>query len=599
MKSIIIKPLEKAVSAEVYVPSSKSYTNRALIIAAMTNSKVRIINPLQSDDTQAMIKCLNILGIRVTKDGADLIVSGGVGAIRNRVYRLDTDLSGTTIRFLSSLAIVTPGIKILYGKEALNKRPIGDLVDGLRRIGAKIEYLKENGYPPIKITPARLFPGKIKINGNISSQYLSGILMVSPLLPNITTIEVVGRQISKSYVDLTVDIMEKFGVSVINQNYKKYIIPKNQGYKVIKYLIEGDISSASYFGAIAALTKSTLILRNLNPRSIQGDMDFLRILGKMGSKVSYGKNFIKVIGKGVRAVDVNMESCPDQVQTMAVLAAFADGVSNISGVSSLRVKETDRVIALRQELQKMGIKTAVSGVNNISVYGGKAHAAKINTYGDHRMAMAFAVAGTKLSGMEIVNPDVVNKTFPGFWDSLKSIGVKLKNNHPNIVLIGMRNSGKSTIAKILSRKLGQTQIDTDEMITSSLKMHISEIVRKFGWEYFRDQETKIVKKATKLKNRIISTGGGIVTSLENVKHLRQNGIVFYLKASTNALLTRRKDNDDQRPRLIEGKTPQEEIKILYTKRNKLYQDAADYIIDTDSLEVEAVADRIISIIGRR
>lgn len=599
MRSVIIKPLKKSISVEVYIPSSKSYTNRALLIAAMTNNRVRITNPLKSDDTQAMVKCLKQLGIRVIKNGDNLIVDGGVDTIKNRTYELDANLSGTTIRFLSSLAIVTPGTKILYGKEALNKRPISDLVDSLRQVGAKIEYLDQDGYPPIRVTPLELSSKIIRINGKTSSQYLSGILMISPLLSGTVTVKIVGDQISKPYVNLTLDVMKKFKVSVINRDYKTFVIPKNQEYKATQYFVEGDVSSASYFGAIAALTKSTIILRNLNHNSIQGDMNFLKILERMGSRVSCGENFIKIVGGGVKAVEVDMKNCPDQIQTMAVLAAFANGTTKISGVRSLRVKETNRVTALRQELKKMGVNTVVSGLNRISIHGGKVQEARINTYGDHRMAMAFAVAGTKLHGMEIINPGVVSKTFPEFWESLESIGVMLVNNRLNIVLIGMRNSGKSTVAKILSQKLAQTQIDTDEMITGSLKMSVSEIVRKLGWDYFRDQEARLIKKVSKLTDKIISTGGGVVTNFENVKNLRKNGTVFYLKTSTKTLLTRHKDDDDYRPRLIKGKTPKEEIEILYAKRNKLYQDAADYIIDTENLEAEAVADRIISIVGRR
>ena len=412
-------PLKGPIEATVAIPGSKSYTNRALIMGAIAGD-VRIENPLISDDTEAMLRCLEVLGVTFKRETDAIHILNTLTTQEGETYELDANISGTTIRFLLPLICCIPGTKILFGKEGLNKRPIGDLVDGLRQIDARIEYADKEGFPPLKVTSAGLQSGVIKMSGAVSSQYFSALLMISPLLEGGIVIEVQGSQISKPYIDMTIDSMRQFGVEVINEGYKRYVVQGGEIYSAKTYKVEGDVSSASYFAAIAALTKSKITLSNMNPHSMQADMEFLKILEKMGAKVSFGENSITVEGHGVKPLEVDMESCPDQAQTLAVLAAFADGVTKITGVRSLRVKETERVKAVEQELAKMGIRTE-STPDSLTIYGGNPKSAAIDTYGDHRMAMSFAVAGTKLAGMEINDPDVVGKTFPEFWDKLKSL----------------------------------------------------------------------------------------------------------------------------------------------------------------------------------
>ncbi|MBI2334380.1 3-phosphoshikimate 1-carboxyvinyltransferase [Candidatus Daviesbacteria bacterium] len=386
---------------KINTPGSKSYTNRALFITSMCASKVKIKNALISDDTKAMTRCLKILKTKRAK------------------YNLNARLSGTTIRFILALACLMPGEKIIYGEESLNKRPVKDLVESLRQLGAKIEYQNRAGYPPLKITSSILYPGTIKMKGDISSQYISALLMIAPLVGQVS-IKVTGDQVSKPYIDMTIDTMEKFGVKVINNHYHQYFIPDNQSYFAKEYSVEGDFSSAGYFFAIAALTKSTITLKNLNPLSKQADVKFLKILEDMGNKIIRGKNQITIYGRGVKPVVVDMQDCPDQVQTLSVLAGFAQGKTLIKGIKSLRIKETDRVKALQNELKKMGVKTIITQ-NTMTIFGGNPHGAIIETYNDHRMAMAFAVAACKISGVVIKNPEVVSKTFPTFWDELRKI----------------------------------------------------------------------------------------------------------------------------------------------------------------------------------
>ncbi len=415
-----VSVLKKSVTATIEVPGSKSYTNRALVMAVLTKGPVVLYNPLYCEDTEAMIACLRALGLRIETLPDRAIVYDDISIVQHESYTLFAKDSGTTIRFLSALLCLTPGIKVIRGNARLNERPIKDLVDALRLLGAKIDYLEKEGQPPLKIHSSDLCLGsEVIIDASMSSQFFSALLMISPLL-NGLTISLHGDLISRPYVDMTIRAMHEWGVNSVQREDGGYHISSGQSYQQNQYVIEGDFSSAGYFFAIAALTQSTITLKNLNPQSTQADRKFLNILISMGNEISVSNHGITIIGKQILPLSLDMEDCPDQVQTMAVLAAFAKGVTKISGVRSLRLKETERVEALKNELAKMGIKTEDTH-DTLTIYGGDPHAAVIDTYGDHRMAMAFAVAGTKLPGMKICSPEVVNKTFPTFWDHLRSL----------------------------------------------------------------------------------------------------------------------------------------------------------------------------------
>ena len=586
MKRARITPLKKPVVALVAIPGSKSYTNRALLLAALAGGTVRIKNPLISDDTHAMIACLRELGLHCTFVGDVLEVSGNLDKLEDRTYTLNANLSGTTIRFILALAATVPGVKVVQGRGRLNERPIAHLVESLRQLGAKIEYVGEKGYPPVRVESSKLKSGTVTMRGTVSSQFLSALLMVAPRVGELS-IRVEGEQVSKPYIDMTLEAMKEFGVAVSNENYERYHVPARQMYRGEEYLVEGDISSASYFFAIAALTGSTLTLKNMNPRSLQADIRFLKILEDMGNVVSSKNGEITIEGKGVKPVSVDMQDCPDQAQTLAVLAAFAEGTTTISGISTLRIKETERVVAIEKELAKMGIRTE-SSPDTITIYGGNPAPARVDTYDDHRMAMAFAVAGTKLAGMEINDPDVVSKTFPNFWDALHSIGVGVEvlYENPNIVLIGMRGGGKSSVAKLLSEKLGRKFLDLDAMVESQEGMGIPEVVEKYGWGYFRDRESEIVKKAAKQKNAIISTGGGAIGRPENIAALKQRGIVVFLSAPADTLARRIDSESGKRPRLTEATTTLEEVETVLAEREKFYETVADIVIDDTGMGLE-------------
>jgi 3-phosphoshikimate 1-carboxyvinyltransferase len=388
------------------MPASKSLTNRALILAALTQGPIILKHPLYADDTQALIDALRTLGLQIDTEPEQIIVHNSIRAIEDGTYDLDARDSGTTARFLLALLCIVPGIKTLRGSTRLSERPILDLVNALRALGAVIT----SDRLPLTILSSTLTQNAVSLKGDLSSQFCSALLMIAPCLG--LTLQLATPLLSKPYVNMTIACMRDWGVDV----FGTYHVPE-QPYRQHMYLIEGDYSSASYFFAIAALTRSTLTLDNLNPASVQADRHFVTLLAQMGNVIHTDKENVTIEGKQVLPVRVDMQHCPDSALTLAVLAAFAPGVTRIAGVRSLRVKECDRVHALRTELGKMGVRTEETH-DHLTIYGGNPHAAEIDTYNDHRIAMAFAVARTRLPEMKIRHPEVVQKTFPSFWEKL-------------------------------------------------------------------------------------------------------------------------------------------------------------------------------------
>lgn len=589
MRVISINPVSNSRPGTLRVPGSKSYTNRSLLLAALSGRSVRIRQPLYSDDTAAMISCLRQLGVRITQTPTALTLRADFSKLPPTTYRLNARLSGTTIRFLLALATVIPGVQILRGHAGLNARPIKDLVTALRSLGAEIDYLGRDGYPPLRVRSDKLHGDSVSIKGSTSSQYLSALLMIAPLIKGRLDIKVVGQPVSKPYIAMTLATMKDFGVQVQNQNYQRYRLKGKQTYRAASYRVEGDASSAAYFWAIAALNHATITVQNLNPRSGQADMAFLGLLKQLGSTVSLAKDSITVTGHGVRPFKVDMQDCPDQVMSAAVLAAFAAGTSRISGIASLRVKETDRVAALVKELAKMKIRTRATA-DTLTIYGGQPRPARIATYGDHRLAMAFAIAATHLAGMEIMDPQVVDKTFPDFWEQLQ----RLPQRRGNIVLIGLRGSGKTTVGRQLAKRLGMDFIDMDAQIVKQAGRSIPELVSNRGWDYFRDQESAVAQALSLSDNKVIATGGGVVLRPSNIAALKTHGQVIWLKASLNSLVKRLgTSHRADRPALTGHATLPAELKQLDKERRKLYRQAADSIINTDQLSTRAVAAKII------
>lgn len=425
MKALEIIPIKRPAAWTVSIPGSKSYTHRALFLAALVPHSVEIINPLYCDDTYAMLRCLRSLGIKIRATKTYIKTSGKIKLNAHASVELNVGSSGTALRFLLSLVTTMPGSKKIYGTTGLNRRPVKGLVDALRQLGANIEYVRMEGYPPLRVMPALLVPGAVKLNGSVTSVYLSALLMTAPLIGEMNIV-LSTKLVSRPYVQMTIDSMRAFGVRVEQRRHQQYRVPAGQSYQTAQYIVEGDISHASYFCALAVITRSEITIKNFNPASAQADIKFIQILERMGNVVVRRRGEITIMGNGIQAVNVDMEDCPDQVPTLAVLAAFTDGTTKISGISTLRVKETDRVAAVTKGLARMGIGTKVIQ-NTLIIFGGDPHSASINTYGDSRIAMAFTLAGAKLPGIRIKNPEVTNKTFPEFWKIMSSIGVKTKS----------------------------------------------------------------------------------------------------------------------------------------------------------------------------
>jgi len=404
----------------VAVPGSKSYTHRALIVSSLAEGESFLINALRCEDTERTVEGLKKFGVEVhwESDGVRVLVKGGV--FKATDGKVDVGNSGTSMRFLTALAAVKMGITLLDGSKRMTKRPIGELINGLRELGVKAYSRGGNDCPPVIVESQGLKGGTARIRGEESSQFLSGLLIVAPYAQRDVTVEVTGSLASKPYVDITQDVMSAFGVEVRNQGYQSFFIKAGQRYLPREYRIEGDASSASYFFSAAAVCRGRVRVENLNTATVQGDIGFLEILERMGCWVTRGDGWIEVSGRELHGVNVDMNEMPDLVPTLAVTAAFAQGKTMIRNIGQLRLKESDRIHALAVELSKMGIRIR-EGEDGLEIEGGKARGAEIETYDDHRMAMSFAIAGLAVAGMKIKGERCVDKSFPGFWETLKKL----------------------------------------------------------------------------------------------------------------------------------------------------------------------------------
>ncbi len=412
---------KKFVKAVIEAPPSKSYTQRALIIAALADGTSIIKNPLLSNDTNYMISALGQLGVKIIKNGNNLIVHGKNGKLNSSKNKIFVGNAGTTMRFITSLASLAEGETVITGDKRMQQRPIQDLLNVLNQLGIKSE--SNNGLPPVKIYGNSFNGGNVKLKGDVSSQFLSSVLMCAPYAKKATTISIIGNLASKPYVDITLDVMNNFGVNVKNLNYKRFIVNNNRKYKAGSYKIEGDASSASYFFAAAAIAKGKIMVKNINPDSKQGDIKFVDILKKMGCGVKKGKDFVEVQGNRLKSIYVDMNDMPDVVPTLAVTSLFAESTTTIRNVQNLRFKETDRLKALAFELRKIGANVEETN-DGLKIRRRRLQKAIIETYNDHRMAMSFAIAGLAINGIKIKNPNCVAKSFPDFWKKFNSLHKK-------------------------------------------------------------------------------------------------------------------------------------------------------------------------------
>jgi 3-phosphoshikimate 1-carboxyvinyltransferase len=420
-EQITLPPVSGPVAASVRLPGSKSITNRALLLAALADGESHLLAPLHSEDTFYMAQALRELGVVIeeTPEG-DFRVRGMGGQFQAPHNTLMIGNSGTTVRFLTAAACFAPaGSDVtLDGVARMRERPIRDLVGALLTLGVDAECLNGHGCPPVRVRGGGLPGGSCRLRGDVSSQFLTALLQAAPYARQNVEIEIIGDLISKPYIDITQSVMQSFGVSMHNENYQRLSVPSGQHYLGQNYRIEADASNASYFLAAAAVTGGTVTLNNLGSDSIQGDIRFLDVLERMGCAVERGPSVTLTGPERLTGIDADMEAIPDMAQTLAVVAAFADGPSRITNLASLRVKETDRVRAIAKELPKLGVSVD-EGSSEWTITppaDGIYTGAAIDTYIDHRMAMAFAVAGLRIPDVRINNPGCVAKTFPDFWE---------------------------------------------------------------------------------------------------------------------------------------------------------------------------------------
>ena len=396
---IEIKPVSK-VNATVRIPGSKSYTNRALITALLANGESVIKNALLSEDTRVMISCLGELGIPVNTITEEnrLIIKGCEGRIPVDGAKLFAQNAGTVVRFMTAALTLGNGKYEIDGIGRMRQRPIQQLIDALNQLGADVVSKEDTGCPPVLINASGLRGGPVEIPGNISSQYISAILLTAPYANNDVRIVVVDDLASKNYVDMTIDVMNRFGVAVERDSYTEFIVRSGQEYKGCEYMVEPDASGASYFFAAAAITGGKVRVEGLGDGSLQGDARFVDILSKMGCRATKSKDWLEVEGGKLRGIDVDMNDTPDVVQTLAPVAAFAEGKTRIRNVKNLRYKETDRITAIVNELKKVGVE-ATEFEDGIEIIPSPPHSADISTYNDHRMAMSFSLLGLRIKGI--------------------------------------------------------------------------------------------------------------------------------------------------------------------------------------------------------
>jgi 3-phosphoshikimate 1-carboxyvinyltransferase len=416
---IEIKPLHRC-NAVITIPGSKSYTHRALILSSLAYGESRLIHALRCDDTERTAQALLRFGAEIFWEGDDVRVLGTGGKYQTSGDRVDVGNSGTSMRFLTALAALRKGTTLLDGNERMRRRPIGELLKGLRELGVRAYSQKGNDCPPVIVESEGLKGGTARIKGEESSQFLSGLLMVAPYAQKDVNIEVAGSLASRPYIDITLDVMSAFGVKIPSQGGSSFLVGAGQRYLPKEYRIEGDASNASYFFSAAAVCRGRIKVENLNPATRQGDIGFLNILESMGCRVNRGSDGIEVLGGELRGTEIDMNEMPDLVPTLAVTAAFARGKTVIQNIGHLRLKESDRIHAVAKELSKMGIRVS-ERENGLEVEGGKPHGAEIETYDDHRMAMSFGIAGLAVPGMRIKGERCVDKSFPGFWETLQKL----------------------------------------------------------------------------------------------------------------------------------------------------------------------------------
>ncbi|EAP5567378.1 3-phosphoshikimate 1-carboxyvinyltransferase [Salmonella enterica subsp. enterica serovar Lagos] len=420
MESLTLQPIAR-VDGAINLPGSKSVSNRALLLAALACGKTVLTNLLDSDDVRHMLNALSALGINYTlsADRTRCDITGNGGPLRAPgALELFLGNAGTAMRPLAAALCLGQNEIVLTGEPRMKERPIGHLVDSLRQGGANIDYLEQENYPPLRLRGG-FIGGDIEVDGSVSSQFLTALLMTAPLAPEDTTIRVKGELVSKPYIDITLNLMKTFGVEIANHHYQQFVVKGGQQYHSPgRYLVEGDASSASYFLAAGAIKGGTVKVTGIGRKSMQGDIRFADVLEKMGATITWGDDFIACTRGELHAIDMDMNHIPDAAMTIATTALFAKGTTTLRNIYNWRVKETDRLFAMATELRKVGAEVE-EGHDYIRITPpAKLQHADIGTYNDHRMAMCFSLVALSDTPVTILDPKCTAKTFPDYFEQL-------------------------------------------------------------------------------------------------------------------------------------------------------------------------------------
>lgn len=420
-----IVPFTRAVDADIEVVGSKSYTNRALVLAALSHGESLLAGALFSDDTRYMAESLRALGVPIDADEAALTlrVQGSGGHVPSERARCFVGNAGTAARFLPVVMALGHGVYELDGIPRMRERPILPLIEALTSLGVKVEALGNPGCVPLRVHGGSLVGGQVTVPGNISSQYISGLMMGAPAMRDGLIIDIEGELVSRPYLEMTAQAMRDFGVELTREGERRFRIAGGQRYVGRTYRVEPDASAASYFFAAAAITGGRARVPGLGKRSLQGDRSFVRILAEMGCQVREGEDFTEVVGPPVgtlRGVTADMADLSDVAQTLAVVAPFAVSPTRVTGIGFIRRKETDRVGAVVRELNRLGVR-AEEEADGFVIHPGAPSPGEVHTYDDHRMAMSFALLGLVRPGIVILDPGCTAKTFPGYFDVLERL----------------------------------------------------------------------------------------------------------------------------------------------------------------------------------
>ncbi|GEK10569.1 3-phosphoshikimate 1-carboxyvinyltransferase [Pseudoalteromonas peptidolytica] len=423
MEQLTLKPITK-VSGSVTLPGSKSLSNRILLLAALCEGTTKVTNLLDSDDIRHMLGALSQLGVEVTleDDNTVALVKGNGGNFISPVEPLFLGNAGTAYRPLTAVLAAIPGDYELIGEPRMEERPIGHLVDAMQTLGADIQYLKNKDYPPLKIVGKQLTGGEVEIDGSISSQFLTALLMAAPLFSGDTKIRIKGELVSKPYIDITIGVMAHFGVHVENHDYQYFVVKAGQQYRSPGTLmVEGDASSASYFIAAAAIAGGEIEINGVGKQSVQGDIGFAKVMEQAGAHIEWYDERIVVRKGQLNGVDIDANAIPDAAMTLATVALFASGKTAIRNIYNWRVKETDRLAAMATELKKVGAHV-VEGHDYIEVTPPvNFNFTDVDTYNDHRIAMCFSMVAVGGQSITINDPKCTAKTFPTYFSVLESI----------------------------------------------------------------------------------------------------------------------------------------------------------------------------------